>query len=351
VTLEAGLAAIPPLIPRIESERRLPRELVDAFVAAGIFKLLVPRAYGGAEVAPERAIETFETIARVDGSAGWCAMIGATTGLCAYYLDEATAREIYTPADAITCGVFAPMGHAVADADGGGVRVSGRWSFGSGCEHAHWRMGGAMLGDTIVHVMLRADQTRVIDTWDAVGLRGTGSHDYVAEDVLVPRTRVFSMITSREVPFFGLLAAGIAAVGLGVARAAIDVFAELARTKQLPGGKRTIAHRELVQVELARAEAQLGAARAYLYAQLQGGATLVERARLRLAANHATETSAQVTGAMFHAAGGGAVYARSPLQRYLRDAQVVAQHVMVSSLTMTTVGRVLLGVESDTSTL
>ena len=358
--LAAALATLAPLVPRIEAERRLPREAVDALVAAGVFKLLVPHAYGGAGAEPRVAVETIEAIAQVDGSAGWCAMIALTSSLMCDLLDDATAREVYGPADAITCGVFAPMGRAIPEGDG--YRVSGRWSFASGCEHSQWRMAGTLApgSQEVLSVLLRADQTRIEDTWHASGLRGTGSHDFVVEDALVPRTHAFSLVAragSRRLtiasprPFFGILSACIAGVGLGLGRAAIDAFSAIARDKKLPGGKKTIATRELVPVDVARAEARLGAARAYLYEQLAGDGSLHARARLRLAAVNAVEAGAEVTTAMFRAGGGGAVYARSPLQRYQRDAQVVAQHIMVSSLATTTAGRVLLDIESDTSTL
>jgi alkylation response protein AidB-like acyl-CoA dehydrogenase len=159
------------------------------------------------------------------------------------------------------------------------------------------------------------------------------------------------VLADRPRPFFGILSACIAGVALGLGRAAIDAFSAIARDKKLPGGKKTIATRELVQVEVARAEARLGAARAYLYDTLANDGSLHARARLRLAAVTAVEAGADVTTAMFRAGGGGAVYMRSPLQRYQRDAQVVAQHIMVSSLATTTAGRVLLDLESDTSTL
>lgn len=349
--LGPALEVVASMIPRIEAERRLPREVVDALVAAGVFKLRVPRAYGGADAPVRAAIEVIEAIARVDGSAGWCAMIGMLSGTMAHFLDEVTAREVYGPPDAITCGVFAPTGTAIPEGDG--YRVSGRWSFASGCEYSGWRMAGVIVPGSPrpVHCLLHADQTRIVDTWDACGLRGTGSHDFVVEDAVVPRARTFSLATTGDRAFFGPLAAGIAAVSLGVARAAIDGFVATARTKPLPGGKKPIASRELVQVEVANAEARLGAARAYLVEQAGNGVAIAERARLRLAATHAVEAAVDVCGAMFRAAGGGAVYTRNPLQRQLRDAQVIAQHIMVGSLITTTIGRVLLDIESDTSTL
>jgi alkylation response protein AidB-like acyl-CoA dehydrogenase len=370
---------IAPLATQIEAGRRLPASAVDALVRAGVFKLLVPKVYGGSQAHPATMIAVIEAIARADGSAGWCTMVGATSGLMSVHLDEAIAREVYGPDDATTCGVFAPMGRAVAT-DDGGYRVSGRWPFASGCEHSAWRMGGTMVmaangpellpngAPDVRSVLFRADETKVIDTWDTSGLRGTGSHDLEVTDVVVPRARTFSLLTGQPkhagytLPFFGVLASGVAAVGLGIARAAVDTFVTMAKTKTPPGSKRTLAHRELVQMDVAKAEARLRSARAFLF-EAMGEAmaattegtdsppALVARARLRLAASHAAEESAAVTALVYQAGGGSAIYAKSPLQRQFRDAHVVTHHLMVSQTATTLAGRVLLGVESDTTTL
>ncbi|HEU4533884.1 MAG TPA: acyl-CoA dehydrogenase family protein, partial [Polyangiaceae bacterium] len=127
--------AIAPLSARIERERGLPPEAVGALVGAGVYKMLVPRELGGGEAPPATLLEVVEELARADGSAGWCAMIGATSALMSAYLEPDLAREVYGPADAITCGSFAPLGRA-EPAEGGGYRVRGRWPFASGCEHA-----------------------------------------------------------------------------------------------------------------------------------------------------------------------------------------------------------------------
>lgn len=357
----AAAEEIAPLASRIEAERRMPREAVDALVRAGVFKLLVPKAYGGAQASPATVLSVIEQIARADGSAGWCAMIGSTSGLMSVYLDDATAREVYGPDDAITCGVFAPMGRATPVEDG--YRVSGRWPFASGCEHSQWRMGGTMaVGDpTVRSVLFRASETKVIDTWDTSGLRGTGSHDFEVTDVVVPRSRTFSLLGDRPrhdgyaLPFFGVLASGVAAVGLGIARAAIDTFVAMAKSKTPPGSKRTLAHRELVQVDVASAEAKLRAARAFLFEAIEEASAapeaLAPRATLRLAAAHAAEEAAAATALMYRAGGGSAIYAKSPLQRHFRDAHVVTHHVMVSATATTLAGRVMLDVETDTAML
>lgn len=366
----AAAEVIAPEVERCEAARTLTAPVVDALVGAGVFKLFVPRRYGGAQAAPSTVIAVIEELAKVDGSVGWCAMIGATSGLMSVYLDDALAGEIYAPADAITCGVFAPMGRAVPTADG--YRVSGRWPFASGCAHSRWRMGGTIVtsdppellpsgAPDVRSIVFRADETTVHATWDTSGLCGTGSHDIEVRDVTVPRARTFSLLTTAPrhdgyaLPFFGVLASGVAAVGLGIARAALDALVALATTKKLPGGKKTLAHRELVQLEVARAEARLRAARGLLFDALADATrapdALAMRARLRLAACHAASEAAAVTASAYELGGGTAIYRTSPLQRQFRDAHVVTHHLMVSSTAMTTAGRVLLGLDVDASTL
>lgn len=362
--------AIAPLAERIEHERRMPREAVELLVASGAFKLLVPRDLGGADADASTYAAVLEEIARGDGSAGWCAMIGATSGLMSRFLPADVAREIYEAPEAVTSGVFAPMGRATPV--DGGYRVSGRWPFGSGCEHASHRMGGAIVpGETLPSgapdvrsFLFRADETKVIDTWSTSGLRGTGSHDVEVTDVVVPRERSFSLLTDRprgdSLPFFGLLAAGVASVGLGIARSALDHAIDVARNKKPMGAQRAIASRESVQLDVARAEATLGSARAYLHDVLakatdeqraQGETSVRARALVRLASCHAAEQAADVTTTAWRLVGGGAIYTKSPMQRMFRDAHVVTQHVMVQSVVATTAGRVLCGLETDTTTL
>src|SRR5262245_22534837 len=279
---EAILAGVRGLAPRIaaaadtiEQERRLPRPLVDALVAAGVFRMCIPRGLGGAEVTPYTLVRVLETIAAADGSAGWSAMIGTTSGVASAYLPIETAREIYGPPAAVTGGAFAALGRATPV--DGGYRVSGRWPFASGCEHCTWLMGGCVIADgqsvrrlpsgaPDARLMLfPPGEARIIDTWTVAGLRGTGSHDIAVDDALVPAARSFSLVTDRPYhrsplyafPVFGLLALGIGAVALGIARAAIDELVRLARAKTPTHSRRLLAERATVQVDVAKAEALL----------------------------------------------------------------------------------------------
>src|SRR5438874_434165 len=126
-----------------EQERRLPRPIFEAMQEAGLFKMWLPRLYGGAEVASETSVKVVETISRFDGAAGWNLFIGGTGGLFAVLLPDAAAREVFGNADTIVAGGFAPGGQAIPVA--GGYKVSGRWPFASGCQHANWLVGGCLI--------------------------------------------------------------------------------------------------------------------------------------------------------------------------------------------------------------
>ncbi len=366
--IRSAAKVVAPLSARIESDRRLPPEAIRALVDAGVFKLLVPRDYGGAEASPSLFLDAIEAVASVDGSAGWCAMIGASSGIMSGFLAAEVARGVFGPSDAITCGVFAPTGRAVPV--DGGWRVSGRWAFASGCEHSAWRMGGVLVDGVapeIRSVLFRSDETRVIDTWDTSGLRGTGSHDFEADDVFVPSSRHIALLGKPThasplyaTPFFGLLAAGVASVAVGIARGALDLFVEIAKAKVPLGARRSIANRELVQLAVARAEGKVLSARTGLRVAFlrldaeiasRGTPSLEARALVRIAASHATTEAAAAVDLVYEAAGASAVYSKNPLQRHFRDVHVATQHAMVSPTSAILAGRVLLGLESETSTL
>ena len=355
----------------IEVERRMPPEVLDALVDAGAFKLALPRDLGGSAAGLPTVLAAIEAIARADASAGWTVMIGITSSLMCGWLDDESNLEIFGPDDALASGVFAPMGEAHAVAHG--FRVSGQWPYASGCEHAQHRMVGALVkSDSGMPEMrcfvFKAEQTTIVDTWEVSGLRGTGSHDLLIEGAFVPTNRSFSLIDDPRrpiapllnVPVFGVLAAGIAAVSLGIAHSSIGALSMLASGKGAVPGRRGLGHRELVQVAVARAEAKRAAARAWLFETAQTAMMTAEdelptpiamRARLRNAACHAVRECADAVDLMYEAGGGASVYDRNPLQRHFRDVHVVTQHMMVAPAVQSVVGRVLLGIEADTSQL
>ena len=357
------------LAPSIEANRRVPAELSGRLGKAGLYRMLAPRDVGGGEVHPRVFAEVLETLGRGDGATAWVVMTGSTTGVLLAWLEPDAARSLLDEApDAALAGVFAPMGRA-ASTDGG-YRLTGRWPYGSGCENAHWRMGGAMVqtaaGPELRSMFFRASESVVHDTWHTSGLRGTGSHDFELVDGFVPDEHTASVTDPPRhdgalyrFPVFGLLATGVAAVGLGLARAALDDAFALCRTKRTRGGRKTMADSELVQVQLATAEGELTAARALVFQTLDqvwhiaqtGSIADEDRARLRLAATHAARTSRAVVDAACDLVGGAAIRQSQPFQRYQRDIDAMNTHIMVGATTYKPIGRILLGLPTDTTGL
>lgn len=355
----------------IEAARRLPRDLADKLSATGAFRMLVPKDLGGMEAEPMAALEVIEAAARADSSTGWCVMIASTTSATSAFLPPEIGREIYGTSDAITGGVFAPMGKAVLE--GEHYRVNGHWNWASGSTHCTWLMGGCVILEDGKPRMLPngapdgrmmifpASEVELPDTWHVTGQAGTGSGEMIARDVMVPRSRSVSLMSDKPqypgplyvFPIFGLLSLGIASVALGSARGAMDDFLELAKTKFKKGGAR-------VQAEVAQAEATLSASRAFMKSEVEqayelaatsGEMTIETRARLRLAATHAVRTSADVTRSLYDLGGGSSVYLSSPLQRRFRDAHVATAHIMTAPATYELTGRVLMGLETDATFL
>jgi len=364
-----------------EAQRRLPADLAQQIADAGLFRMAVPRRLGGAEAPPADIFTALETLGAADAATGWCVMIAGTTALAAAWLPDTHAQAIFADPRAITGGVFAPMGKAIVD--GNDFIVSGRWAWASGSANCQWLVGGAVILDdgkmrTLPNgapdhrmMFMPASEVELIDTWDTMGMRGTGSGDMAAAGVRVPADRSVSFMTDSPrdtgplyaFPPFGLLALGIAAVASGNALAALADFKALATTKKAAGSARALAERATVQADYARAEAGLHAARALAEASIarawgeaqsfggSGALTLETRARLRLAATHLTRTAAEATRTAYDLAGGTAVYASHPLQRRLRDAQVATQHMMIAPPTYELAGRVLLGLPTDATAL
>lgn len=366
------LAEIAGLGPGIERDRRMPDDLARRMAAAGLFRMLVPEAYGGGEVHPQVFFDTLAGTARADGAVGWVLMIGATTGLMAASLPEAWSRALYADhPDNITSGVTAPIGRAVPVA--GGMRVSGRWPFGSGSQVSQWICGGCQImdGDTprqgpygpqsLLMFFPREEVTIHEDTWFTSGLCGTGSHDIEVADVFVPEGRWVELGRRARVdaplyrfPTLGLLAIGVSAVAVGIAERAIEAFIELATKKVPTGARRSLAERSSAQKDLARAQALVGSARALTRDAIDGAWEAAvgsgrlgtpHKAGLRLAASNNAWSAAEAVDLLYHAAGGTAIYSTSPLQRCFRDVHVATQHIMVAQPTYEVLGKISLGID------
>ena len=356
------------LAAETERARRLPDELVDRLRASGLMLAGAPSEADGLELAPYEALRSAEEIARGDASAGWCVSIAATSSLLAAYLPDASRAELFDGPRRIAAGVWAPRGRGRAV--DGGVVVSGRWAYCSGIAHAETFFAGCIVDDGGDDprprvIGIHRDDLEVLDTWHTLGLRGTGSHDAVADELFVPAERVFSLFDGPSLhrplyrfPIFGYFALSIGAAALGNARGALEDFAALAVRKVGAGSRRTLAERSPTHAAMAGAEASLRAARALYYDSIAGAWEVAQRPEpvaveirtgLRLAATHAVRTAAGVVRSVYDLAGGTAIYDESALQRRFRDAHTATAHFQVNAASRELPGRILLDQPADAS--
>jgi alkylation response protein AidB-like acyl-CoA dehydrogenase len=361
----------------IETSRRIPADIVEMLKQAGIFRMFVPRRYGGLELDLPAGLEILVELARIDSSVGWNAMTSSNGSLFSPFLPQQTYEHIYQNSpDVIFAGATQPVG--VAEEAGTGERVvSGRWPFASGCQYVDWiagfcvsfSNGKPVLSETgrpqIQAAWLPARQWQIEDTWHAAGLRGTGSHRVALKNKLVPVSNFSDL--ERGAPFLsGPLYAALpqflpllhAATALGMAEAAVGNLIDLAST-----GRRQVQSpvpmrdSEIFQFELGRVVADLRAARALFQAQsashwhhavagtCSGAALLAESSQ---AAVWTTTTCMRVADVCFTLAGGSAVYENSPLQRRLRDLHVAGQHARLQQRHYVSAGEQLLTRRGET---
>ncbi len=351
----------------LESERArtLAPAAIDAFTAGNLWGLFAPREIGGLEADPVTQLEVIEEVSRADGSAGWCLAVGAASiAMGGAYLGDAAVAEIFSAPGVIIAGQVVPRGRA--ESVEGGFQVSGRWTFGSGCRHSSWLLGGcAVAGEAgaapraRVAFLPRA-QVEIIDTWHVAGLKGTGSCDYAAGPVFVSEAFTFDLFNPQprrggplyRLPLSMLVAPSHAGFALGVGRRALEEMTAFAATAQHTRGGVDPARQPVFQAALARGEAALRAARLLaidrleaVWASVLAGAapTLEQRAMARLAVNHATDVAAEITAVALRLGGPRALFETSPVQRCFRDMHAAAQHVFVAGEQYERVGQLLLG--------
>ena len=374
-TAQTIAAEIAPRGPEIEALRRLPTDIATRLGEAGFYRMYVSESAGGLEVPPSIAAQVVEAVAEGDAASAWVTFIGATTGLAFGRLtDDATRELLANPANLVS-GVFAALGTATKVA--GGFRVNGTWQWGSGSGNAQWVGGGCVLvedGQPLTNsaglprnhmLFFPAADVISLDTWHVSGLSGTGSTAFQVKDLFVPEHRAAGYQVKSppdrplfRFPGFSPLAQGVAAVGLGIARASITELVKVAGEKKRGGSSSPLAEKSYVQMEVARAEARLRSARAFFYGAIDagweaaqvGGPVAIHHSRdMRLATWHAMQESAAVVDMMYNLAGGNSIYDISPLQRQFRDVHVATQHFMVSPSIAETAGRLFLGLPTITA--
>lgn len=360
----------------IEHYRRLPQGLVDDLTAAEIFQLYLPASIGGPEVHPLVGFAVCEELARHDGSVAWCAQVAAAVTVFLAWLDPAALEVMVAETDGPlhVAGSARPLGRA--EGVEGGYRVTGQWNFASGVRHANWFLGTSFVTDESGRtaprsMLIPVSDGRIEDNWDVFGMRGTGSDDFVLDDVFVPAERVCSRrwVLDRAERLYDprLMMVGAwaptAGIGTGLAQGAIDTLCALGDLAST-GSPVPLRERPPVQDAVAMAETRTGAARAYVTQSLAAAWDALDDAlpegvdpahdrhvaetvaRAQLAITHSLNEAVAVADLCFHAAGTNAISTAHRFERILRDAHTAVQHAAGQPVHRRAAGRVLLGLDA-----
>lgn len=371
--------ALGPLIdaasPEVDRLNNLPEGLFDALIGLDLFRLLQPRDYGGAELAPTEFVRIIEEVGRHDASTAWCLGQNNICATVAAYLAPEAVREIFrTPRDIVAWGPGPGEGRAVE----GGYRLSGKFSFASGSRNATWlgahvpviepdgsrRAGpdGAAITYTLLFPKSRA---QVRDNWQVVGLKGTGSDSYNVADLFVPEAFALPRSTSVKPRAGGrlygftpstLYSSSFSSLALGLARATLEAFIRDVKNSIPRGAKKPRGENNVVQARIGTAEAQLRSARMFLmgsldkiWAEVQqtGALTAEQSVNIRLATTWAIQTSREVVAGLYVAAGAMAIFEANPFEKRFRDIHTLSQQIQGHAAHFETVGQILLGMEPD----
>lgn len=368
----AELEAARSLVPEIrkcaaaaEAARRIPDDLVQAMADRELVQMAVPEAYGGRESHVLDILKVIEEVSYGDGSAGWCLMNYQTTALVSGLLPDEWGRAVFAGAErAVPAGVLGLT--AKGRRRDGGMTVSGRWRFASGCPGANWLAGAVVVEgtggedrkDEVVLAMFSRDQFEIFDTWQVSGLCGSGSHDVGVSEAFVPDGRWASLgappavqTTLYRIPIVSIFPPCVVAVSLGIARAAIDCFQELAQHKQPTQKNSGLIYRAATHIDFAKAEALVDAGRSYVYEtsealwdEVASGrrASTESRRRARLASCHAAAGAAEAVDLLYAAAGSSSIFSDQPLQRHWRDIHATTQHMQIGQGNYESMGKLRL---------
>ena len=377
--LLAAVRQIEPIVrqhaQQAERDRRLAAAVANAMRDSGIYRMWRPKKLGGFEVTPVDGFRVIEELSRIDSAAGWNLALSVGGDMFGAWLDDDVAREIIKP-EAILAGSFNPMRKAVPT--DGGYQVSGRTPFVSGAHQATFyfglanifdngeiRMGPNGIPETLLTVF-PPSEAEIVDNWNTMGMCGTGSHDVNIKDVFIPKNRAVAWVplekpgASYEGPLYRFTVwaaiSALVATALGIARAAVEETIELATKKTPAYTMKTLKDRSVVQSQLARAEAKLGSARAYLYDVFdeawEGAAagrsiTMQQKAKLQLASTNAVLGSAEAVDYLHDIVGASGIREEYGFEKHFRDIHCITQHGFINSAKLESVGQIMLGLPPE----
>ena len=382
--LVQAAAALRPMIRQyhkeIEREQRMPQALVEQLHAAGFYRMVIPRALGGLQVDPLTFLRVVEVLAEGAGSVGWNIANNSIGQLVTLGLPDDGVHEIYPLGTETVIAGTAVQGGGQAVPVEGGYRVSGRWTFGSGCRESTWMLGSFQIldngeprrrpdgGSLYWRGVFPRTQAQIVeDSWDVSGLRGTGSFDWTVEDVFLPERRTVAHIgvpldnqwsrwpgLTYALPSQAWVGPHHSAVITGIARAGINALIELANEKTPRGRTGMLCENPQVQDAVGRADTILNAGRGYrgamiaeLWNTIAAGSetTLEQRARCRLASTNAADSAREAMDLVYRHGGSTSFKRESRLAECWRDLHVVGQTVTVAPEWYPIGGRALLGMD------
>ncbi len=379
----ANARALAPVIaaaaPRIDADRELPADLVDALHEARMYRMLLPRSLGGEEISPIEFMQAIEEIAKADASTAWCIAQTSVCSTISSCLKPDIAERIFkkNPRGVLAWGPSASGAKAIADK--GGFRISGAWPFASGSRQASWLAAHCAIcepdgqprrdgnGNPVQKTFVVPREAATIkDVWHVIGLRGTGSDTYALTDYFVPEEHCISMLglnpAERREPgplysfnIYQLFGSSFPAIALGIARAMLDAFCELAQHKTPINSTALLRDSAVVQSQVGVAQAQLAAARVFFFdawqeiwrAAQSGIPSLDQRVRLRMASIHVSQEARKVAETAYLAAGATAVFASNPFERRFRDMHAVSQQAQSQFSIFEVIGRHFLSVPQN----
>ncbi|GAB3457666.1 3-hydroxy-9,10-secoandrosta-1,3,5(10)-triene-9,17-dione monooxygenase oxygenase subunit [Actinophytocola sediminis] len=340
-----------------EDARRVSEESIKTLRQTGFFRLLAPIRYGGLESHPNLFYRAVRDIAGACGSTGWVAAVLGCHPWQLGLFDDRAQQEVWAEnEDTLVSSSYAPMGRATPV--DGGFQFTGRWSFSSGCDHADWvLLGGLVLDDDgnptdFRTFLLPGADYAIDDVWDTIGLRGTGSNDIIVDKVFVPEYRTLSFTeTGRcqgpgqavnpgplyRLPFASVFSCSISVPVVGMAQGAYDAYVEhtRARVRASTGGR--AAEDTFNQVRIAEAASKIDAAVLQIERNLDQQMELATagekipfplRVRTRRDQVNATSSAIAAVDRLFESAGGRALKAGTPIQRFWRDAHAGRVHAI-----------------------
>ena len=360
-----------------EQHRRLHDETIEALAQAGLFKLRVPKRYGGYESDTRTLVEVLAELGQGDGSTAWVAWVLVSNTWLVGLFPDAVQDEVFSTPDVRVSGTLGPTGKA--ERRDGGFVLNGQWHFHSGSLHSQWSVMAAMSATeegipTPVAALIPTAELEALDDWDTAGLRGTGSVSSRAREVFVPAERVVSVLSllagqsasrlnadaeiyrSPMVPFIAAAASG---TPLGLAKAAMTAFFQrlpgrgIAYTTYARQAEAPLTHVQVAEAAMKIDEAEFHASRAATLVDTKAESgdawTLEERARVRMDAGMVARLAKEAIDILNTASGGSSIYSSVPIQRIERDIQAANLQGMIHPNTnLELYGRIRCGLEPNT---